>query len=199
MKSSSFAVHLVATTVSPLADTDRLRITDVRLNPGNTSWVISWGIWPTLGWTSGVINGKYPARLHKHGQSCQISSYCSGSNKRGLRGCLGGCVDGFWPRLQLNVLGQRIPAKKAKAFFNCRTCNAILSQLGKGPQRWNKYVCIMRMRRLLSARTYTFYASELSPEPFFIWPEAGTNVFGHMAPFSAFSWRDIENASVMTE
>lgn len=66
-------IHLVV--ISPLADTDRLRFTDVKLNPGNAWWFISWGIWLTLGCTSGVINGKCPTRLHKHGQSFQITAW----------------------------------------------------------------------------------------------------------------------------
>lgn len=146
MERSSFAVHLVATAVSPSADSDRLRFTDVTLNPGNTSGVH-------------LLGNLVDSWLHKRGHKWKVSNeitqtrsitsdLCSGSNKRGLRGCLGGCFDGFWPRLQLNVLGQRVPAKKANTFFNCRTWNVNLSQLGKGPQRWNKYGCIMRMQRL---------------------------------------------------
>ena len=91
-----------------------------------------------------------------------MSDYGSGSNERCLRGSWGGCFDGFWLRLQLSVLGQASPAKKAKAFFKCRTCTANLFQLGKGPQRWNKYACIMRMQRFLSARMYSSYTSKHS-------------------------------------
>lgn len=70
LKSCNFAVHIGATAVSPLAH----MVTCVTLNPENTPWFISWGIWLRLGCSCGVINGKCPKRLHKHGQSCQITA-----------------------------------------------------------------------------------------------------------------------------